>query len=88
VSDIIFERRGAAGVVVLNRPHALNALTHAMVRALTGKLAEWADDPAITRVIVTAAGGRAFCAGGDVRELYELGRSGRHDEALRFLHVE
>jgi enoyl-CoA hydratase len=88
VSDIVFERRGAAGVVVLDRPHALNALTHAMVRALTGQLAEWAADAAVTRVIVTAAGGRAFCAGGDVRELYDLGRAGRHDEAIAFLHDE
>jgi enoyl-CoA hydratase len=88
VNDILFERRGAAGVIVLNRPQALNALTHAMVRAMTSKLAEWADDAAVTRVLVTAAGGRAFCAGGDVRELYDLGRAGRHDEALRFLHDE
>ena len=39
---------------------------------------------AITRVIVTAAGGRAFSAGGDLRALYEAGRAGRHDEALDF----
>ena len=50
--DILFERRGAAGVVTLNRPHALNAVTHGMVHALAAKLNEWARDPAITRVII------------------------------------
>ena len=59
-----------------------------MVRALTEQLAAWADDPAVTRVIVTAAGGRAFSAGGDLRALYELGRAGRYDEALAFWRDE
>src|SRR5215510_10654032 len=87
-SDILFERRGAAGVVILDRPQALNALTHAMVRSLAIKLADWASDNAVTRVIVAAAGGRAFCAGGDLRALYELGRAGRYDEALAFWRDE
>ncbi len=63
----MFERRGTAGLVTLNRPQALNAVSHAMVRALARRLAEWEDDPAVTRVVVTAAGGRAFSAGGDLR---------------------
>jgi enoyl-CoA hydratase len=83
-SEILFERRGTAGVVILNRPQALNAVTHAMVRALAVKLAAWAVDDAVTRVIVTAAPGRAFSAGGDLRALYELGRAGRYDEALAY----
>jgi enoyl-CoA hydratase len=82
--EILFERRGIAGVVILNRPQALNAVTHGMVRALADKLAAWANDDAITRVIVTAAPGRAFSAGGDLRALYELGRAGRYDEALAY----
>src|SRR5262244_667397 len=86
--DILFERRGAAGVVILNRPHALNAVTHEMVRLLAGKLADWASDSAVTRVIITAAGGRAFSAGGDLRALYELGRAGRYEEALGFWRDE
>src|SRR5450756_2978947 len=87
-SDILFERRGAAGIVTLNRPQALNAVTHAMVRALRGQLDRWADDPAITRVVISAAGERAFSAGGDIRALYDLGRAGRHDEALQFWRDE
>ena len=86
--DILFERRGAAGLITLNRPQALNAVTHAMVRALRVQLDRWADDPAITRVVITAAGERAFSAGGDIRALYDLGKAGRHDEALQFWRDE
>jgi enoyl-CoA hydratase len=87
-AEILFERRGAAGLVTLNRPQALNAVTLVMVRALVARLADWARDPAVTRVIVSGAGGRAFSAGGDIRALYELGRAGRQDEALAFWREE
>jgi enoyl-CoA hydratase len=86
--DILFTRRGAAGIVTLNRSQALNAVTHAMVLALCKQLDEWEDDPAITRVIVTSAGGKAFSAGGDIRHLYELGQAKRTDEALQFWRDE
>jgi enoyl-CoA hydratase/carnithine racemase len=86
--DILFQRRGAAGIVTLNRPKALNAVTHSMVLALRAQLARWADDPAVTRVVITAAEGRAFSAGGDIRALYDLGKAGRHDEALQFWRDE
>jgi enoyl-CoA hydratase len=87
-SDILFERRGAAGIVTLNRPKALNAVTHDMVRALARQLDAWANDGAVTRVIITAAGERAFSAGGDIRALYELGRAGRQTEMLTFWRDE
>jgi enoyl-CoA hydratase len=87
-ADILFERRGVAGHVILNRPHALNAVSHAMVGALAQKLAEWETDAAVTRVIVTANGGRAFSAGGDLRALHDLGRAGRLEEALDFFRAE
>jgi enoyl-CoA hydratase len=87
-SEILFEKRGAAGLVTLNRPQALNAVTLHMVRALTCQLAEWRHDPSITRVLLTAAGGRAFSAGGDIRALYDAGTSGRHDEMLAFYGEE
>ena len=86
--EILFERRGTAGLVTLNRPKALNAVTLNMVRRFDRKLRDWADDPSITRVIVTAAGGRAFCAGGDIRALYDLGVAGRHAEMLPFWREE
>jgi enoyl-CoA hydratase len=86
--DILFERRGAAGIVTLNRPRALNAITHGMIRALRAQLDLWADDAAVTRVVIQAAGERAFCAGGDIRALYDLGQAGRYAEALQFWSEE
>ena len=86
--EILIERRGAAGIVTLNRPKALNAVTHGMVVALRTQLDRWADDDALTRVVITAAGDRAFSAGGDIRALYDLGRAGRYDEALQFWRDE
>ena len=88
MSDILFERRGAAGIVTLNRPKALNAVTLGMVHALSAQLAAWADDDAVTRVIIMAKGERAFSAGGDIRHLYDLGKAGRQTEALRFWRDE
>ncbi len=86
--DILFERRGSAGIVTLNRPKALNAITHGMVRALAAQLDAWARDDAVTRVIVTANGERAFSAGGDIRALYDLITAGKHPEALSFFREE
>jgi len=87
-AEILFERCGAAGIVTLNRPKALNAVTHAMVRALRAELDRWANDPAITRVVIMAAGERAFSAGGDIRALYDLGKAGRIDDVLQFWRDE
>lgn len=87
-SEILFDRRGAAGIVTLNRPHALNSLTQTMIRQLRTKLNTWRDDPAVSRVVVIAAGERAFSAGGDLREIYDLGRAGRYSEALVFFREE
>jgi enoyl-CoA hydratase len=86
--EILFDRRGAAGIVILNRPQALNAVTHDMVRALRARLDDWRHDRAVTRVLVIAKGGRAFSAGGDLRRLYDLGRAGRYEEALDFWRDE
>lgn len=74
--EIHFEMRGSAGLVTLNRPKALNALTLNMVREMHPRLLAWAEDDRIDRVIVRAAGDRAFCAGGDVRRLYDWGLAG------------
>lgn len=83
--EILFDRRGAAGIVTLNRPKALNALTHDMVRKLAEKLDAWKDDGAVSRVIIRANGERAFCAGGDLREVTTRGKE---EEALVFFRDE
>ena len=86
--EVLFERRGSAGIITLNRPKALNAVTLVMVRAMRQQLDAWRDDPAVTRVIVIGAGDRAFSAGGDLRQVYELGRAGRQEEALIYWREE
>ncbi len=87
-SEILFDRRGTAGIVTLNRPAALNAVTPGMVRRLHTQLTAWRDDAAVTRVVVTAAGERAFSAGGDLRAIYEAGRAGRQQDSLAFWRAE
>jgi enoyl-CoA hydratase len=87
-AEALVERRGRAGVIVLNRPKALNALTLTMVRLIAGALDEWERDRAIDRIVFLGAGERAFCAGGDIRRLYELGRAGDHEAQLTFWREE
>ncbi len=85
--EIIFERRGGVGVVRLNRPKALNTLSLGMYRRFAPQLIAWGDDPSVHAVIVMGEGGRAFCAGGDVRAIYEAGR-GANNETADFFREE
>ncbi len=78
MDEILFDVRDGTGWVTLNRPQALNALTHDMALRLDARLDAWAMDDAIARVVIEGAGERAFCAGGDIRDLYEV--MGRGDE--------
>src|ERR1700726_2943980 len=80
--DILFGREGHVATVTLNRPQALNAFTLAIYRRLDPMLRGWADDPEIHAVLIRGAGDRAFCAGGDVRAIYEAGRGISGDRAL------
>lgn len=74
--EIIFSTENGVAHVLLNRPHALNALTHDMCVAFLPKLREWAEDPQIGCLVIEGAGDRAFCAGGDIRRLHDEGRAG------------
>lgn len=73
--DIRFEHIGKAGVVTLTRPKALNALNHAMIKALTRALEAWEREPGVELVAVKGEG-RAFSAGGDIAAIYNAGRAG------------
>ena len=73
-ADILFGRKGGLATVMLNRPQALNAFTLGMYRQFDPMLCAWADDPEIRAVLIEGAGERAFCAGGDVRAVYEAGK--------------
>lgn len=66
-AEILFEVRGPIGLITLNRPAALNALNLDMIRALDAQLVAYGKDPAVKAVVITGAGDRAFCSGGDVK---------------------
>ncbi|MCW2309325.1 enoyl-CoA hydratase/isomerase family protein [Rhodobium gokarnense] len=74
--EIFFEKRGHAGLVTLARPQALNALTHEMTNELQAQLDAWRDDDSVRHVVVEALGDKAFCAGGDIRHIYDMGKAG------------
>ncbi|SNY93081.1 enoyl-CoA hydratase [Cohaesibacter sp. ES.047] len=71
MDDILFEQRGCIGLITLNRTKALNALSQPMVKAMAGQLTVWRDDSTISAVVVTSASEKAFCAGGDIRAVYD-----------------
>jgi len=75
-AEIIFAIADGLAKVVLNRPKALNALTHEMCVAFDAKLKQWAADPRVKALLIRGQGSRAFCAGGDIRKLYDEGRAG------------
>jgi enoyl-CoA hydratase len=79
-SHVIVEKRGALGLLTLNRPQALNALTHGMITALGSALGAWASDGTIKCVAIRGEG-RAFCAGGDVRAVRQAVLDGTDDGA-------
>jgi enoyl-CoA hydratase/carnithine racemase len=67
------------GFIELERPKALNALSTGMIRAIHAALDQWGDNPDVLAVVVRSQHPRAFCAGGDVRFLYESAQRGEHD---------
>ena len=71
---VILRREAALGHITLNRPNALNALTYEMCASISGVLRDWAEDNAVHAILIDAVPGRAFCAGGDIRSIYHLGR--------------
>ncbi|MFI5804729.1 enoyl-CoA hydratase/isomerase family protein [Streptomyces sp. NPDC051561] len=73
---VLVHTEGHAGHLVLNRPRALNSLTHPMVRTLDATLAAWESDPSVETVVLSGAGGRGLCAGGDIRAIHDDARDG------------
>ncbi|MBT2491624.1 enoyl-CoA hydratase/isomerase family protein [Streptomyces sp. ISL-96] len=75
-APVLLRTDGRAAYLTLNRPRAINALNHPMVNRIAGALAAWERDPAVATVVITGAGERGLCAGGDIRSIYEDARSG------------
>ena len=88
MTDLIVRIDGRAGRLTLNRPTALNALTWDMVREIERALDAWRKDDAIDLVIIDATGAKAFCAGGDIAEMYASGTAGDYDYGRRFWRDE
>jgi enoyl-CoA hydratase len=77
-ADLIARREGAAGVIRLNRPKAINAVTLEMFRDIDKALDRFEADPAVGLILLEGAGERGLCAGGDIRALYDSSREGGH----------
>ncbi|WP_329568071.1 enoyl-CoA hydratase/isomerase family protein [Streptomyces sp. NBC_01361] len=85
--SVLLRNEGRVAYLTLNRPKALNALNHAMVLRIDEALTAWEQDPAVDTVVITGAGERGLCAGGDIRSIYEDARSGGNASAA-FWHDE
>ena len=75
-APVLIDVRNRVGYLTLNRPAGLNAVTLEMVRMLHRRLQAWADDQNVVAVVLRAAGEKAFCAGGDIRSLYDSYQNG------------
>ena len=85
---VIATRQGRVGHILLNRPRVLNALDIGMIRAITAALTAWRDDPLVHAVVMEGAGGKAFCAGGDIRAIRAHAIAGEHDAVAAFFSEE
>ncbi|KAM9850682.1 3-hydroxyisobutyryl-CoA hydrolase, mitochondrial isoform 2-T2 [Aulostomus maculatus] len=74
--EVLLEKVGRAGVITLNRPRVQNALNLSMIRRIYPQLKTWEGDNQTDIMIIKAVGGKAFCAGGDIREVTEAGKVG------------
>ncbi|HUE94750.1 enoyl-CoA hydratase/isomerase family protein [Pseudomonas sp.] len=86
-APVLAQVRNRIGHLTLNRPAGLNALTLPMVRLLLQQLHAWEQNPEIVAVVLRAAGEKAFCAGGDIRMLYDSHKSGDNKHEI-FLEEE
>jgi len=91
-SDIIFDQVNRCGLISLNRPKALNAMTYTMFADLKKHYIKWARDPHIYSVVLQASvqssQRKAFCSGGDIRALYEWWRDGKMETILNLYGSE
>ncbi len=87
MNEVLFTQERHLGIITLNRPKALNALNHEMTVAIMAQLQCWAEDASIAAVLIRAVPGRAFCAGGDIRWIYEMGQHDK-DSAMDYFRWE
>ncbi|MEM9426650.1 MAG: enoyl-CoA hydratase/isomerase family protein [Pseudomonadota bacterium] len=88
MSEIAIRKIGKTGRITLNRPEALNAVTHDMIRQIAAVLPVWATDPDIAMLVIDAKGDRAFSAGGDLMGIYNAMVAGDYDGPRQFWRDE
>lgn len=88
MSDVIIRKEGRIGRITLDRPKALNALSYDMVREIERALDLWKNDASLSMLVIDARGERAFCAGGDIQEMYDTARAGDFEYGRRFWRDE
>lgn len=87
-NDVIVRIEGRAGRLTLNRPDALNALSHNMALTIEAALLDWQTNNNVALVLIDAKGDKAFCAGGDVAALYQQGKSNDFASGQQFWRDE
>ncbi len=83
-SEIIFQKKNHLGTITLNRPKSLNALSYSMIQLMYQALKDWENDSEVLAVLVRGEGEKAFCTGGDIRNIYESFKSGRNEHTHFF----
>jgi enoyl-CoA hydratase/carnithine racemase len=86
--EVLQQQTGQLAILTLNRPKALNALTTGMVEDVYKTLKDYENNPSIAAVLINGAGGKAFCAGGDVKAVVQMSEAGKIEEAMRFFRSE
>lgn len=86
--DIHIRVEGHVGRITLTRPKALNALGYQMALEVEKALDAWRDDEAVKLILLDAEGDRAFCAGGDIQEMYDTAKAGDFEYGRRFWRDE
>jgi enoyl-CoA hydratase len=88
MTDIKIRKSGQIGHITLTREKVLNALSHDMALQIDVALKAWETDDDVKLVVIDAAGEKAFCAGGDVQDLYAQGKAGNFESGVNFWHDE
>ncbi|MFT4726519.1 MAG: enoyl-CoA hydratase [Granulosicoccus sp.] len=84
VIDVVVRVEGQVGRLTLNRPSALNALSHEMSLTIEAALIDWQTNDKVTLILIDAQGDKAFCSGGDVTMLYQQGMAGDFESGRQF----
>ncbi len=87
-AEVLFHTQGKAGIISLNKPSTIHALTLGMVHAMTAQLQAWVNDPAIEAILIDHAEGRGFCSGGDIAFLRNSVLNENGVSARKFFHDE